>query len=329
MEELTDETTRNVVAKSKFPFLIHKGWINQISAILKNKKIVKEKFVSFTDGLPLIPGHGDSAIIFDRQRLIDKGYKFLKIEYTQDFIIQHPEIHRHLFENKTDAEIRGMIENGFNNQIQRHKIQLTEKSKNEIENKISELSKMKHNALKEHSAYFLEMIKYEEEIVTSSPIEFDFGDVVKILISSRSFERYFPIPDEWSRKIEYVEDYFPPTFSPSSELGKWLKGRLTDRLIARSYGFVNFDLIMTCQVAFAIVLHPEWEIEGGVKMSFKALEILPKNIDRIFRKLDSLTNEEIEEIVDYTFQAYVLRYAQNSKLEEAIIRKLEKKLDFI
>ena len=77
MIKIDRKSTEEMIKNTEYRFLVHKGSYDCIYRILKNNVIVgQDKFVSFSDGFPLAPTHGDSIIVFDKDKLIEKGQIF-------------------------------------------------------------------------------------------------------------------------------------------------------------------------------------------------------------------------------------------------------------
>ena len=334
MGQINDKTTQRTLEISKYPILVHKVWFYKLSQILRDKRIIGKNYVSLSDGIPLVPGHGDSVIIFKRENLIKKGLKLLKIEYNKEFFDNHPEIRSYVMEYKTEEEINRKIE-GMHEFLTKREERLSklisdwDKSKERMESiKKSELCSKIMNT----KEYFLEMIKYEDEIITNSLFEFEFNDIEKILISSRVFERYCTIPIELENKIIYVEDYFPPTYHEPSPLSEWIKDRLSNEVLTRGGSeFLNRDLISSYQLVMALILHPEWETECHVITHLKLLQILPEKLDKIIRKISEIDYHDIEELVTYIVLTYGFTNSRFLFLEfeNDLIERLNKKLGIL
>jgi len=98
-------STKTMLENTQSDFLVHKGSYDRVYHILKDKSIELRKFVSFSDGLPLVPIHGDTVIFFDKDKLVKKNHHFFKIEYDMGFLKHNKDILEHLMENKSEDEL--------------------------------------------------------------------------------------------------------------------------------------------------------------------------------------------------------------------------------
>ena len=51
-------------------FVFHRGSVDRIDEILSNGRLITsegKKGISFTEGIPVLPGHSDCAIVFKRE----------------------------------------------------------------------------------------------------------------------------------------------------------------------------------------------------------------------------------------------------------------------
>ncbi|MDD4213145.1 MAG: hypothetical protein PHY42_07135, partial [Bacilli bacterium] len=75
---------------------VHMCSFDVLPTILEEGIIERNNFVSFTNGMPLLLGHGDTAIVFDKDKLLRKGYTFQEVIYDKKFLNKNPKIKSHI-----------------------------------------------------------------------------------------------------------------------------------------------------------------------------------------------------------------------------------------
>lgn len=301
--------------------LVHMCTFDVLSTVLNDAKIERRAFISFTEGMPLLLGHGDTAIVFNKRKLLDKGYYFRQIEYDEEFLNENPEIKNHVFEYKTKEELYTYLVGSIDFQI--------EKIKNLVQTDLKETLKnlegIKKSIREDPFGYFLNNIAYENELIIENPFEFDIHDIDAIIHSTKTFFEYYPIPTIYHNKICFVEDYHPNQYRFPSPLADWMiqkegeidaykkRGIIADLYIPKLYQFV-----------YSLILHPEWRKHA--KCKFKPPVTLPSKWDEIFRRMDTIEDITLKnEAIDYVFRSYILGYdyhIQNPESEDRIIRRI-------
>ena len=193
MDKLIDKkSTEEYIKKSSERVIVHRGTYDEISEILKNRCFRGNKYVSFSDGFPFLPMHGDSYIVFSKEKLLKK-YDFLKIEYNKKFFENKNDLLKHVLENKSISDIKAEIIKGYNRTIERFEDCMSLFSNEEKMQYIKQIELIKKEIVgvkKNPMSYFFMMIKNEKEIVAYHPIKFEISDIEYIIYSSFEFLCY-------------------------------------------------------------------------------------------------------------------------------------------
>lgn len=295
--------------------LVHMCSFDILPTILNEAKIERRGFISFTEGMPLFLGHGDTAIVFNKQKLLDKGYYFHQIEYTEEFLNENPEIKNHVLEYKTEEELCDYMIGIINFKIKKIK-NLVRKDFTQ-KNELKKLNSVKKLIYKDPCGYFLQSINYENELIIENPFEFDINDIDAIIHSSKTFIKYYPIPTIYNNEIIFVEDYHSPEYIFGSPLADWMTQKEDEFDIYEELGVIA-DLYPTklYQFVYSLILHPEWQIYAKYKIKLPVT--LPSKWDEIFRRMNTIGDITLKiEAIDYVFRSYILGYNLHIEIPES------------
>lgn len=306
MVNINHETTKLMFEGTSHDFLVHKGSYDRIYYILKNKSIDWRKFASFSDGLPLIPIHGDSAIIFDKSKLIEKNHHFLKIKYEIDFLKKNKDVLEHLMENKSKEELLKKVFEGIGNFEKKLTILRATASNEdikEIDNRQKELNEFKRRVKISPMDYFIKMFGYEKEIISLNPFNFDSEDV-KFVISNSLMPKYYGVPDEFKDRFIFIEDYCNAKIVIGSPLFSWLdmkKAELDDMKI-QGIG-VDGELKDITEIDYFAYEHSVANPDKYFELMFNAYDVLifvcnERGFDKLMKYIECIADKIFAEISD-------------------------------
>jgi hypothetical protein len=193
--------------------LVHMCFCDEAQNIVEDQFIKGKKYVSFSRGMPIGITHGDTAIVFNRSKLESKGYKFINIEYTKEFLDKQPDLKEHVYGDDFDKKnIQKILKKDIKGlkklNIDKKKIKLI---KNQIEQHKND----------DISPYVLKTCSREKgAVLFDNCIDFEPDDIETIICSSRTVHKYYPLSKEYISKIMYIHDYYPCSsimFSPLHE----------------------------------------------------------------------------------------------------------------
>jgi hypothetical protein len=274
-------------------YLEHRSTYDHISKIINEKRIERRRFVSFADGFAFLPMHGDSSILFNKEK-VESKYKLTKIIYDKDWLEDHPEIFEHVLEYKSVEEhienIRKMNEKSIKNSRE----QLKKANQTDVKiyrRDIRESFNNLRNLKKKPIWTILEYIKGEDEYIADSPFEFEYDDICHIIYSSDLFQKHFPIPKELSDKIDYYCDYFPHTVYTYSPIHNYLMDM--DR-VYKERGLYSHpkDLFDLHYLINAIKNMPDWE--QYVVIPEKRDIIIPERWLEVIKKIDKISDIDLK-----------------------------------
>lgn len=311
-------------------YFVHMCSFNVLSTILDEEIIDRKNFVSFTNGMPLILGHGDTAIIFNKEKLVAKGYTFQEVKYDKTFLNKNPEIKKHVLEHKTKKQLQEELFQRIDQHID--KIESLRLSENVVNQEIKMARSTKKIIRKDVIGYFLSQISYENEWLIESPFKFDIDDIDAIIYSSRTFNEYYPVDKKYMSKIFFVEDFHPTRYLNSSPLIKQIVD-IQKQLNEYANSGDNLDVYMVelYQLIYLLILNPKWK-QYTISQQKSPIS-LPPQWDAIFKKMHTIDNLASKiEAVDFVFRYYILykdeeREKSDLKLiedyENSIIERLD------
>lgn len=295
--------------------LVHMCSFDMLPTILNEAKIDRRGFISFTEGMPLFLGHGDTAIVFNKQKLIDKGYDLRQIEYNKDFLNKNPEIKNHVFEYKTEEELCDDLVGIIDFKIKKMK-NLAQK---DLINKemLESLEIVKKSMYEDPVGYFLKATSYENEVIIKNPFIFDIHDIDGIIHSSKTFYKYYPLPAIYNKKVVFIEDFHEPEYMFLSPLADWMIQKENEIDSYKELGIIaDLYIPKLYQFVYSLILHPEWRLYAKYKI--KPPVILPSKWDKIFRQMDLIEDITLKiEAIDYVFRSYILEYGLHIKTPES------------
>lgn len=313
MVEINDDTTKIMLDNTSSPFLVHKGSFDRISKILEEKSIQFRKFASFSDGLPFVPVHGDTVIIFDKNRLIKKKNKFLKIQYNADFLTKNKDVMRYLMEDKSEEELLKDVFKDIDVLEKKYKFNLDKLStaeKNEVSLELDRLNQIKDKIKSNPLNYFIGIFELEKEILSNSPFNFDLDDV-KYIISNALIKRYYKIHKEIEDKIFFLEEYCPAEIAIGSPLFTQLKQQIVELEKMNVVG-IDKEVFLAFHTINAIILHPEWK--QYVKPIKRPESQIPERWEIILKNIHHFPNNQLKvSVIDYIFRCYILHKFQPKK----------------
>lgn len=291
---------------------VHMCGFDVLSTILEEEIIDRKDFVSFTNGMPLLLGHGDTAIIFNKDKLLEKGYNFQEVKYDKKFLNKNPEIKKHVLGHKT----KKLLQEELFQRLDQHINKVENLGLPEINQEIEGARRTKKIIRGDVIGYFLSQISYENEWLVESPFKFDIDDIDAIIHSSKTFNEYYPIENKYMAKIFFVEDFHPTQYLSPSPLIDWIlqKRVYLDEFVKSG---AKLDVYMTelYQLVYSLILYPEWE--QYTRFQQKPLINLPSQWDAIFRKMHTIEVLALKvEAVDFVFRYYILEYNKDVGIEK-------------
>lgn len=197
--------------------LVHMCFCDEAPCILEDMFIKSKKYVSFSKGMPRGITHGDTAFVFNRSRLEDKGYEFTNIEYTREFLDKNPDLKEHVYGDDFNIEkIR---------KLHKNHIKELKKHKGDTYNERRFLQKqIKNYEGKDIVRSILNACEREKEsVLCDTCIDFEVDDIDAIICSSRTVLKYYPLPTEFLSKITYIHDYFHVQIINASPLHQYME----------------------------------------------------------------------------------------------------------
>jgi hypothetical protein len=302
-------------------YLVHMTdyWI--LPNILNSNKIIGNSFTSFSYGIPTEICNGSTAIIFNRESLENKGIEFIDIKYTKDFFKKNPDIEKYILENKSLEEAinhkLSILEFKLE-QLRNHSIKIPVESKLPLIKEINKLKKLNLNQVRIDATQF----KFENEVISRSPLYFAFEDVIGIILFSRTIEFYFKIPENYKLKTEYAEDYQSCILNTNSEL--FFRASVFNEMkkMGRSgeHDFSSFYYLASMVLCNPEMKEDIWHGVGGhIKLSEKE-EFVLKNLQYASEGLRVALEHEV-------FFKYILDLREHDqKYEDFLYNKLIKEV---
>ena len=313
-------STKDMLENTSHDFLVHKGSYDRLYSILKNKSIGWREFASFSDGIPLVPLHGDTVIIFDKKQLIKKGHHFLKINYDLNFLNQNKDVLAHIMENKNQEELLKEILKSADESEKKLRILLRtakHEDKKDIFAHLKMLQQARKTAESNPMRYLLKIFEAEKEIVSKAPFNFDSEDV-KCVISSVLMPKYYGVPKEFKDRFLLLEDYCRAGIVGPSPLSDWLDGK-TEEL--KKMGIIPIDEVIfkAFHIINGIIINPDWE----TYVKTRSMEIyIPKKWNPILRNMHKSPNDALKmDVIDYIFRAYITRQGVPQEDYEAYLHE--------
>lgn len=300
---------------------VHMCGFDLLSTILKEEMIDRKDFVSFTNGMPLILGHGDTAIIFNKEKLLRKGYTFQEVKYDKIFLNKNPEIKKHVLAHKTKKQLQ---EENFR-RIDQHidKVNNVGWSESKINQEIKMARRTKKLIRRDVIDYFLSQISYEKEWLIESPFKFDIEDIVAIIHSSKTFNEYYPVDSKYMSKMVFVEDFDPIQYLNPSPLFDWMlqKKEQLDEYVNSGDEF-DVHILELYQLVYSLILNPEWE--QYTRSQQKPLISLPSQWDAVFKKMHTIGDIGSKiEAIDFVFKYYILEILKDEEREKGKSKLIE------
>lgn len=287
-------------------YFVHMCSFDTLSTILKEEKIDRQVFVSFTNGMPFFMGHGDTAIVFKKQNLLDEGYEFKQVEYTKEFIERHLEIKQHILEYQTEDEFLIQMLKPIEFEIQKIEALISDPIIKKL--KLEEYNEIKKLIKNDPLGYILQSIQYENEMLIHSPFEFDVEDVEAIIHSSRIFNGFYPIPKIYFDKTFFIEDYYPPSCMFQSPLYYYMANIEGEIQKYQELGasFAALDISRVYQFVYSLILNPGWQIFA--KRNIKSPIELPSSWNEILKEIHTIDDINLKvQATDYVYRSYILQ----------------------
>ena len=187
-------------------FLFHRATIDRIDYFLGKGKISCKKGgrgISFTEGIPILPGHGDSAIVFRREWLDNQSCESKKIDYSDNKMIEEYGILGH------PSNSRQELINEF--KFMRRQLDalgnLDLESKTFIETQIEAIKNcsdedMQQQLLEQYSTWEKEVIALSDEL------SFEKSDIAAIIPFHRFYMNHFESLEDYKEKLIFIDDLF-------------------------------------------------------------------------------------------------------------------------
>lgn len=326
MINIDKNSTDEMLQLTDSNLLIHNGSYDRISVVLKDKSINWRGFASFSDGFPLMPIHGDSIIIFNKKDIVSRGHDFLKIKYNEDFLYKNEEILAHLMEGKTKEELSKNVLRGVSAQGDRCNLAwggATENEKKKIYEKLIELKEFKKQLKSNPMRYFLTIFNLEQEIISNTPFDFEFRDVLHVITNSIAI-KYGYLPEELMEKAFILDDYCFAEIVEGSPLDLWIVPKINE---AMRLGLpVDRGVFLAFQIINAIIIHPEWMCY--VKLADNEKGKIPDRWDNVFREMCGFKDERLKiSVMSHVFNNYILQgYKLNMDIENALFEEISRAL---
>jgi hypothetical protein len=187
-------------------FLFHRATIDRIDYFLGKGKISCKKGgrgISFTEGIPILPGHGDSAIVFRREWLDNQSCESKKIDYSDHNMIEeyrvlgHPSKGRQEFIDRLTDEKK--LREALGN--------LDLESKTFLENQIE---RIKNSSDEEIQQVLLQQYSsWENEVIAlSDELTFEKCDIAAIIPFYRFYMNHFESLEEYKENLIFIDDLF-------------------------------------------------------------------------------------------------------------------------
>jgi hypothetical protein len=187
-------------------FLFHRATIDRIDYFLGKGKISCKKGgkgISFTEGIPIIPGHGDSAIVFRREWLDNQSCESKKIDYSDHNMIEeyrvlgHPSKGRQEFiDQLTDEKKLREALGNLDFQIKMKIDYNIEYYRNLSDEEIQQM------LLDQYSTWENEVIALSDELT------FEKNDIVAIIPFYRFYLEHFESLRDYEEKLIFTDDLF-------------------------------------------------------------------------------------------------------------------------
>lgn len=287
--------------------LVHMCFCDEAPSILEDMFIKGKKYVSFSRGMPLNISHGDTTFVFNRSHLEAKGYKFINIEYTREFLDKNPDLNEHVIGDDFNiANIRKLFKKDLK-ELEKHK---TDNSK-----LIRDLKKQK-KALesKDMVPAILKTCSFEKEsVLCDTCMDFEIDDIDAIICSSRTVHKYYPLPKEFLPKITYVHDYLEPKIFVPSPLYEYWKSIELYFDAGKEYDFAVYILKMyhyTYQIALNV------EARMMAKFEPKPVMGLSSIFEKAFANLSKINEDDKPDYVGILLNQRILFESEDPQLED-------------
>lgn len=322
---INKKTTEEYIKTSVGTTIVHRGTYDEISEILIKKRFRGEKYVSFSDGSPYFPLHGDSYIIFNKEKLIKKK-NFLKIKYDLMFFKKNPELYDYIREGKSEEQIKNDFIGYYQKTINKLSSVLrrcSDEDRKDINHQIKLIREQIDNIKVEPMAYFFVMIEHEREILTEQPFEFEYNDIDSIIYSSYQFFKYFPCPEELKRKILFMDDFFPVNPAPFSPLDHHLSSIFKKFIKSEKNIGIDPKVFMLHQLMSLITSNLDFLTDAIMNIDRNLL--IPAKWIPIVTKINKIKDKEFKvEIIDHVWRNYLLNnifYQPTPEIENNLFSK--------
>lgn len=291
----------------------------EATSILEDMFIKGERYISFSRGLPDSLAHGDTAIVFNRNKLESKGYKFTNIDYTQKFIDKNPHLKEHVSGEDFDKE---NIIKVLNKRLESLKSPIV----NPNIKKIQYFEKMiKDYHYKDIFENVLKACSVEKEsVLCDNCMDFEIDDIDAIICNSRTVHQYYPLPREYSSKIIYIHDYITAIITPSSRLNNYAK-------LLKTY----FDKVKEENPTFDIFIHSMYHTAYKIALDTNARKMISNEIkpamklspvfEKAFAYLPTVSKEDRHIVIDLLLNRWILSGVETQLVEEKIKKIIEGK----
>lgn len=296
-------------------YIVHACNHSELPKILKAGTIKGSPYTSFSEGFPRAFAHGNCFIIFDRDKLRNKGYTLIPVEYTKKFFKENPDIKQHISEYKSLEELQKMYIDMCRFHIERLRatsVNYNEDCERQLQYYLKSLKLAKNNPNCMVGSQ-LEQLSCEKEIVCKEDIIFDISDVVGIIHQSKTFEQYCPVDIAWHRKVLFADDYLGGSCdlnTRANEVGSLMMAEYLAEMENRR-GAAPTQILLMYMLPYIELTRPDLK-DDIVKFEIDSIN-LPKLIAEMISNIDKMGDNLCHPVINYVFSTYCINYLRGNK----------------
>lgn len=185
-------------------FVFHRGSVDRIDEILSNGRLITsegKKGISFTEGIPVLPGHSDCAIVFKREFIDTYENAMIKIDYSD----------RQMLEQLKIIDDPSSIRSSSIAELEFQKLQCEKIGDLDRLIKLNYVIEM-YSVLSDEQLLNMQIeqiSEWENEVlIETDEMGFEMCDIVAVIPFHRFHLEYFESLNDYKDKTIFIDDLF-------------------------------------------------------------------------------------------------------------------------